>query len=160
MTDTNTEAPATKTVQTYRHEARDSLKAAQRTLQLRSDATKAAHDAINGTISAVLRGRQGLSQEQQVEHLEEALSKVNEALTNLPEQIEAIKASWSEQIESFGEDLITQVKVARVTLHEAREYAASRDFEAHQASKGRSVSASYGEDYDESDEDESGEDDD
>ena len=98
MTET-TEPTATesgsRTVQSYRHEIR---KLVRRVPAFRR-------------VEEILEGRQGLTQEEQVERLDNAIEAINEG---------------AEQVAKAGTVAV-----------EARDYAATRDFAAHQAEKER-----------------------
>lgn len=148
MTEQSTE---TRTVQQYRHAARRSLTEARERLALRTDETKTVYNLLNGTIEGVIRGVVGLSQEEQVERLSEAKARAEENLQSLPEAVEAAKAAIIAQVDAWGDSITEKAQEAIATLDEAANFAAERDFTAHQQRKGRNTS------YDES-EDEEGED--
>ncbi len=133
----------TRTVQKYRHAARRSLTEARETLSVRTPETKEVYLLLNGQIEEIIRGRTGLSQEQQVEHLSNALAKVEEGMEVLPEKIEAAKASVLAIVETWEETILAKAREAAETLTEAKEFAANRDFAAWQAQKGRPSSSTY-----------------
>jgi CRISPR/Cas system type I-B associated protein Csh2 (Cas7 group RAMP superfamily) len=128
--DTNTE---TRTVQNYRHEARRVLTQARERLALRTESTQVIYGLLNGSIEHTLAGRQGLTQEQQVSALDEAISTVESNLEEVTAAVEQAKAEIVAQIEAwdFEGALVETLSV----LHAARDLAASRDFEAHQTAK-------------------------
>lgn len=134
-------ATETKTVQKYRHEAKRSLVTARERLALRSDETREVYNLLNGTIEGVIRGRSGVSQEEQVERLTEARDRLVANLESLPEKVEAAKASVLAQIEGWEASITEEANKAVATLTEAAQFAAERDFDAHQQRKHR---AQYG----------------
>ncbi len=152
------------TVQKFRHAARASLVKARSHLgSFRTAETKAVYNLLNGTIEEIIRGRQGLTQEEQVEHLGRAEAKVNANLDGLPEAVEAAKASVMALLEGWETEIVAQANEARDILAEAKAFAAERDFEAHQEAKrsrryGGYTPPAYGdaqpEDADEVDDDE------
>lgn len=131
----NTQVEDAQTVQKYRHSARRVLTEARSGLALRTEGTGEVYRLLNGTIESVIQGRQGLSQEQQVANLEQALTTARENREVLADKVEAARAEILEQIEGWGEDFTTKMDEAIATLEEAREFAASRDFDAHQQRK-------------------------
>lgn len=152
MTEETTE---TRTVQQYRHEARRNLNDARSRLKFRTDATAEIYSRLNGAISEVLRGRTGLTQEQQVEHLNEARNRVQESLIALPDLIAQAKAELTEQIEASLAQIESDAKRAVETLSEAAAFAEQRDFDAHQQRKAQNapVYDDYSEDYDDEEDD-------
>lgn len=148
----------TRTVQKYRHAARRSLTEARETLSVRTPETKEVYLLLNGQIEEIIRGRTGLSQEAQVEHLSNALAKVEEGIEVLPEKIAAAKASVIAIVESWEETILAKAREAADTLTEAKEFAANRDFAAWQEQKGRPVYPAYTEtsedDYEDEESDE------
>lgn len=132
MTENTTE---TRTVQNYRHAARRVLTQARESLALRTDATHEVYRLLNGSIEKILAGRPGLTQEQQVEFLENAKAKVAENREALAEAVERAKQEVIAQVEAW--DFDTALVEALSTLDEAREFAATRDFDAWQAQKRR-----------------------
>lgn len=127
--------PRFDNVRAYRHSATGSLSQGRAALALRTDKTHEVYSLINGVISEILRGRQGLSVEQQVAHLDDALAKVTEAKEALPEKIAEAKASIVAALDEWDEKIMGEVQNAHSVLREAKEFAATRDFEAHQERK-------------------------
>lgn len=144
----------TRTVQSYRHAARASLTEARESLSLRTPETKEVYHLLNGHISSVLAGRVGFTKDEQVAHLAEAQEKVEAGMASLTEKIAAAKASILEQVEGWEQNIRAKAQEAADTLAEAKEYAATRDFDAHQASKGRGTSHVEYDEYDEEEGDE------
>lgn len=136
-----------KTVRDYRHAAKAALARGREALALRNDLTKEVYLLINGAIEEILRGRQGLSQEEQVEHLDSALTKVADAKAALPEKIAAAKAAVLAQTESWEIDITAEAEAAFSILRAGKEFAANRDFAAHQATKHQSVYTPDDSDY-------------
>lgn len=132
----------TRTVQQYRHAARRSLTEARESLSLRTDETREIYHLLNGSISEILRGRTGLSQEAQVQHLTEAEEKVNANAAQISEKIAAARESVLVALDSWEGTINAKVAETVATLTEAKEFAASRDFEAHQSAKRRGYHAS------------------
>jgi hypothetical protein len=143
-TESNESGRRHNTVQGYRHEAKRGLSKARETLSFRTEETKEVYSMINGTISSILAGRQGFTQEQQVEHLDNALAKVKEAQENLPEKIAAARESVIAALDNMETRILSEVATAAEVLTEAREFAATRDFAAHQERKQRNK---YGSGY-------------
>lgn len=139
MTENTTE---TRTVQEYRHEARRVLTQAREALALRTDATAEVYRLLNGSIESILAGRQGLSQEEQVAHLDEAKTTVEANREQIAAAVEAAREQVIAQVKAW--DFDGALAGALGVLSEAREFAATRDFEAHQE---RKRSRSYGESY-------------
>lgn len=127
--------PRFDNVRAYRHAATGALSRGREALALRTDKTGEIYHMINGTISEILRGRSGFGVEEQVAHLDDALAKVAEAKETLPAKIAEAKASILEAVEAWEETIMAEVQAAHSVLREGKEYAATRDFEAHQARK-------------------------
>lgn len=164
----NTAAP--QTVRQYRHAAVNVLKEARAVLNngaIRTEESREVYLDLNGSIESILRGETGVTQEQQVERLTSARDKVEENLQTLPAKIEAAKVAGEVAIEKFRaaekkrvEETIAQAKealtkfdgIAEVAqgavsvLTEAAQFAAERDFDAHQEAKRAARNRPY-EDY-------------
>lgn len=128
-----TETTETRTVQTYRHEARRVLTQAREALALRTPATQEVYELLNGPIENILRGQTGVSQEQQVARLAEARDlaeqnreQIAEAVARAQEEVIAAVEAW---------DFEAALAEAASILAEARDFAAERDFKAHQTEK-------------------------
>lgn len=141
----------TRTVQNYRHDARRTLYGAREKLALRTPETQEVYRLINGAVEGIIRGRVGLTQEQQVEHLNRAAETLRENLESLPEKVDAAKESVTALIEDWENSIKAEAQNAIDTLDEAAAYAADRDFEAHQQAKGRYSDEDGDEDEDEDD---------
>lgn len=131
----------TRTVQNYRHEARRVLTQARERLALRTESTQVIYHLLNGSIETVLAGRQGLSQEEQVAALDAAKEQVAANRAEIGVAVEAAKAEIIAQIEAW--DFTEALTAVEDVLMEAREFAATRDFEAHQTAKYGSRTTSY-----------------
>lgn len=123
----------TRTVQQFRHAARRVLTQARETLAVRTDATGDVYRLLNGSIESIIAGRPGYSQEEQVERLDAARQQVEQNREALAEAVERAKAEVIAQVEAW--DFDTALTEALNTLTEAREFAATRDFDAHQEAK-------------------------
>lgn len=155
MTENTTE---TRTVQAYRHDARDVLTAARESLSVRdvtrNEHTKRVYDLLNGSISSILQGKVGLSQEAQVEHLDRALTTTTENREQVAEAVAAAKAEIlakvTEALEGWDEKIIGEADKAIAILTEAKEFAATRDFDQWQKDKARrrKLGGQYSEDDD------------
>lgn len=132
---TTEKQPRFDNVRAYRHAATGALSQGREALSLRTDATHEVYSLINGAISEILRGRQGFGVEEQVAHLDDALAKVTEAKEALPEKIAAAKASIVAALDEWDAKIMGETQEAFKVLREAKEFAATRDFEAHQARK-------------------------
>lgn len=128
-----TENTETRTVQQYRHAARRVLTQARETLAVRTEATAEVYRLLNGSIEEILRGREGLSQAEQVEYLDNARATVEANRAELTEAIEQAKAEAIAMVQSW--DFDAALAEALSILSDAREYAATRDFDAHQQVK-------------------------
>ena len=137
MTENTTE---TRTVQQYRHEARRVLAQARETLALRSPATAEIYRLLNGPIDEMLAGREGLTQAEQVERLEQARATVEANRAELAEVVEQARQEILAAVEQWDfEAAMTEVMSV---LAAARDHAATRDFDAHQQVK-RTVIPDY-----------------
>lgn len=155
MTERNTE---TRTVQNYRHAARRTLTQARESLAVRTDATGEVYRLLNGTIESIIKGQPGFSQEEQVRRLGEAAETAAANREALAEAVERAKAEVLAQVEAWDFDAALAEAIS--TLEEAKEFAATRDFDAWQEQK-RNRRGGYSS-YDESaeDDEEEGEDED
>ena len=127
----------TRTVQSYRHSARRSLKQAQEAISLRTSETKEVYTLVNGMIEEVIRGRTGLSQDEQVSRLSEAHDALVTNMETLPDKIAAAKEAVIAILDGWETTILAKAQEATDTLAEARDFAAERDFDAWQAQKKR-----------------------
>lgn len=148
-----TEQVRPATVQQYRHAAKRSLKTAQEAISLRNGNTREVYKLVNGMVEQTIAGRQGLSQDEQVETLGQAVETLNENMALLPEKIAEAKAAVLAQIEAWEVTVTAKAQEAVDTLTEARDFAANRDFEAWQEQKRQKREGGY-HGYTEHDEDE------
>lgn len=124
-----------KTIQNYRHEVRSELQEGRDLLALRSASSQKAYHLINGPLTALLEGREGLTQEEQVEKLSSVRDSLTKNIAELPEAIASAKAEVEAQIGEWEEAILAHAQAALATVTIAAEFAASRDFEAHQETK-------------------------
>lgn len=123
-----------KTIQQFRHEARDVLAEAREALRLQTEATGQVYHLLNGTIETLLAGRTGFSQAEQVQMLADAKQT---ALANAEAVAEAVSAAKAEVLAAMDAwpDFAAVLTEVSNLLGQAQEVAASRDFEAHQSEK-------------------------
>ncbi len=124
-----------QTVQQYRHAARRQLKQGREALSLRTDETREVYELLNGMIEQTIAGQVGLSQDQQVERLDTALTRLKENQASLPERVAAAREAILAQVDGWENSITEQANGAVATLTEARDFARERDFDAWQAAK-------------------------
>jgi len=134
MSEINTEAPAN--VRSYRHKAVGILKAARKPFERAPYGSKRreAYYLLNGTIETILAGRPGLSQEEQVEHLNNAREKAEgnfEVLSGLVEEaIEEAKEAFSPEAKEAALERAKAKRDEKVAQVEARYAAKVEEIEA------------------------------
>lgn len=159
MSENTTEAQV-QTVQKFRHEAKDALVAGRSKVLdglARTQESQVVYKMLNGAIENIIAGREGLTQEQQVENLNSAREKVGESLAGLPdavaaavtagaeaaqakvarleERLAAAKAAASGDSAGLVEAAVEAASKARSILDEAATFAQERDFDAWQEEK-------------------------
>lgn len=126
------------TVREFRHAAKSVLVEARALLKFRSDDTKEVYTLLNGVIENIVKGVQGLSQEQQVERLYDATEQAKENREKVVAAAEAARDAIIEQAQALPERAVAALDSAIETLEAGREFAENRDFKAHQSKKRRS----------------------
>jgi hypothetical protein len=139
MSETTTETPTHRyrTVRKYRHEATDTLTEARSALVV-PDLFSEVTSLLNGSISSILSGRPGMGPEAQVEYLTRAEEKVRANAEEINVKITAAKEALANfSIDNVEESVSAAIDKVLATLAEAKDLAATRDFEDHQNRKSR-----------------------
>lgn len=167
---TETATEGRSSIREFRHAAKAALANAQAKVSRRTTEGDTLYRLVNGVISGILNGRQGLSVEGQVKQLDRAIRQVKQNQSQVADAAAAAQESVVAEAqakvdrrkerlaeaeaalaalndgEGFSGLFAAALDETAAILTEAKQFAQERDFAAHQEAKGNPVGTDEGPD--------------